>query len=68
MGQTRKVVLIIAATAIMAVLTSIFAYFFDYLTTDTPDTPRSVSKFLVAIKVIESRILMYGLFNYFYYD
>ena len=65
MGQTRKVVLIIAATAIMAVLTSIFAYFFDYLTTDTP---RSVSKFLVAIKVIESRILMYGPFNYFYYD
>jgi hypothetical protein len=65
MGQTRKVVLIIAVTAIMAILTSIFAYFFDYLTTYTP---RSVTKFVVAIKVIESRILMYGLFNYFYYD
>jgi hypothetical protein len=32
MGHIRNVVLIIAITAIMAVLTSAFAYFFDHLT------------------------------------
>ena len=32
MSQIRNVVLIIIATAIMAIVTSIVAYFFDYLT------------------------------------
>jgi hypothetical protein len=34
MGQIRNVMLIIIITAIMAILTSVFAYFFDYLTTN----------------------------------
>jgi hypothetical protein len=34
MGQIRNVTLIIIATAIMAIVTSIFAYLFDYLTSN----------------------------------
>jgi hypothetical protein len=35
MGQIRNVVLIIVITAIMAILMSIFVYFFDQWTTNT---------------------------------
>jgi hypothetical protein len=34
MGQIRNVTLIIIATAIMAIVTSIFAYLFDHLTSN----------------------------------
>jgi hypothetical protein len=44
MGHIRNVTLIIIATAIMAILTSIFAYFFDYLTSNIPGL---VARFLL---------------------
>ena len=45
MGQIRNVIFIIIATAIMAVLTSVITYFFDYLTTNLSMV--STAKFLV---------------------
>jgi hypothetical protein len=44
MGQIRNVTLIIIATAIMAIVTSIFAYFIDYLTSNIPV---SIARFLL---------------------
>jgi hypothetical protein len=44
MGQIRNVIFIIIATVIMAVVTSIFAYFFDFLTTNMIG---SIARFLM---------------------
>ena len=44
MGQIRNVTLIIIATAIMAIVTSIFIYFFDYLTSNITE---SLARFLL---------------------
>jgi hypothetical protein len=56
MGQIRNVTLIIIATAIMAILTSIFAYFFDYLTSNIPGSfarflPHGARSMLISLKV-----------------
>ena len=44
MGQIRNVALIIIATAIMAIVTSIFAYIIDYLTSNNSG---SIARFLL---------------------
>ena len=48
MGQIRNVVLIVIITAIMAVLTSIFAYFFDHL---SATVLRSAVSFLTGFNI-----------------
>ena len=48
MGHIRNVVLIIAITAIMAALTSAFAYFFDHLTINSFG---SSTNFLLGIEI-----------------
>jgi hypothetical protein len=44
MGQIRNVTLIIIVTAIMAIVTSIFAYIIDYITSNNPG---SIARFLL---------------------
>jgi hypothetical protein len=54
MSQIRNVVLILVFTAIMAVLTSIFAYLFDQLATTS--ALKHISNFLTDFIVVESDI------------
>jgi hypothetical protein len=44
MGQIRNVTLIIIVTAIMAIVTSIFAYIIDHITSNNPG---SIARFLL---------------------
>lgn len=54
MDQIRNVVLIIVITAVMAVLTSVFAYLFDQLSTTS--ALRYISNFLTDFIVVGSDI------------
>jgi hypothetical protein len=47
MGQIRNVTLIVVATAIMAIATSILVYFVDYLTLNVRE---STAKFLLELQ------------------
>jgi hypothetical protein len=47
MGQIRNVILIVIATAVMAIATSILVYFVDYLTLNVGE---STAKFLLELQ------------------
>ena len=47
MGQIRNVILIVIATAVMAIATSILVYFVDYLTLNVRE---STAKFLLELQ------------------